>query len=243
MLYGILKTTVLGPALRVMFRPSDDGVENFPDQGPVLLVANHQSFSDSIFMPLMTPRPVKFLAKAEYFDQPGFKGRLSAGFFRGVGSIPIDRSGAKAAEAALNTALRLLGEGEVVGMYPEGTRSPDGRVYKGRTGVARIALAARCPVVPCAIFGTDQVQPTGKLVPRVHKVDVRFGQPLDFSRFTGPDGALWDALDGTEAQRTVLRAVTDEIMYTLVSMTDREYTDSYAPSKGSGKRTPAPVVD
>jgi 1-acyl-sn-glycerol-3-phosphate acyltransferase len=243
MLYGILKTTVLGPALRVMFRPSDEGVENFPADGPVLLVANHQSFSDSIFMPLMTPRPVKFLAKAEYFDQPGFKGRLSAGFFRGVGSIPIDRSGAKAAEAALNTALRLLGEGEVVGMYPEGTRSPDGRLYKGRTGVARIALAARCPVVPVAIFGTSQVQPTGKTIPRVHKVDVRFGTPLDFSRFTGPDGSLWSALDGTEAQHTVLRTVTDEIMYTLMSMTGQEYIDSYAPSKGSSKRAAGTVAD
>lgn len=141
MLYGILKTTVLGPALRVMFRPSDEGVQNFPEQGPVLLVANHQSFSDSIFMPLMTPRPVKFLAKAEYFDQPGFKGRLSAGFFRGVGSIPIDRSGAKAAEAALNTALRLLDEGEVVGMYPEGTRSRTA----GCTRAAPAWPGSRCP--------------------------------------------------------------------------------------------------
>ncbi|MGH3417669.1 MAG: lysophospholipid acyltransferase family protein [Actinocrinis sp.] len=231
--YGLLKTTVVGPALRVAFRPQSEGVDRFPADGPVLLVANHQSFSDSLFMPIAAPRPVKFLAKAEYFTGRGVKGRLSAGFFRGVGSIPIDRSGASAADPALSTALRLLDEGEVVGMYPEGTRSPDGRLYKGRTGVARIALAARCPVVPCAISGTDRVQPTGRRVPvpTLHpsgRIRVVFGEPLDFSRYTGPDGAAWNRLAGTEAERAVLRAVTDEIMYTLLRMTGNEYVDVYA---------------
>ena len=233
MLYGLLKSTLLGPALRLSFRPRTEGVGGFPADGPVLLVANHQSFSDSLFMPLAAPRPVKFLAKAEYFTGRGVKGRLSAGFFRGVGSIPIDRSGARAADPALSTALRLLSEGHVVGMYPEGTRSPDGRLYKGRTGVARIALAARCPVVPCAIFGTDRVQPTGRKVPvptlkRGGRVHVAFGAPLDFSRYTGADGEAWQQIEGTDAGRAVLRSVTDEIMRTLMRMTGQEYVDVYA---------------
>lgn len=225
MFYGLLKRGVIGPAVHVVFRPQTEGVEHVPSDGPVLLVANHQSFSDSIFMPLATPRPVKFLAKAEYFTGGGVKGRLSAGFFRGVGSIPIDRSGARAADAALHTALRLLEQGQIVGLYPEGTRSPDGRLFKGRTGAARIALTAGCPVLPCAIAGTERVQPTGKVMPRVARVTVTFGPPLDFSRY---GGGLWDAVSGTEAEHTVLRAVTDEIMSTLARMTGREYVDRYA---------------
>jgi 1-acyl-sn-glycerol-3-phosphate acyltransferase len=224
-LYGLLKRGLLGPAVHVVFRPRAEGAEHIPDSGPVLLVANHQSFSDSIFMPLLTPRPVKFLAKAEYFTGAGVKGRLSAGFFKGVGSVPIDRAGAKAADAALSTALRLLEQDQIVGLYPEGTRSPDGRLYKGRTGAARIALTAGCPVLPCAISGTDQVQPTGKLIPRVHPVTVTFGPPLDFSRYA--DG-LWDAVRGTDDEHTVLRAVTDEIMHALMTMTGHEYVDRYA---------------
>ena len=225
MLYGLLKRGVIGPAVHVVFRPRAVGVEHIPETGPVLLVANHQSFSDSIFMPLLTPRPVKFLAKAEYFTGGGFRGRLSAGFFKGVGSVPIDRAGAKAADAALRTALRLLEQDQIVGLYPEGTRSPDGRLYKGRTGAARIALTAGCPVLPCAISGTDKVQPTGKMLPKVHPVTVTFGPPLDFSRYTG---GLWDAVRDTEHEHTVLRAVTDEIMHTLISMTGRDYVDRYA---------------
>jgi 1-acyl-sn-glycerol-3-phosphate acyltransferase len=221
----LLKRGLLGPALHVVYRPRAVGVEHIPESGPVLLVANHQSFSDSIFMPLLTPRPVKFLAKAEYFRGGGIKGRLSAGFFKGVGSVPIDRAGAKAADAALKTALRLLGEGQIVGLYPEGTRSPDGRLYKGRTGAARIVLTAGCPVVPCAISGTEHVQPTGTLVPKVHPVTVTFGPPLDFSRYTGE---VWDAVRETEHEHTVLRAITDEIMHTLMTMTGREYVDRYA---------------
>ncbi len=231
--YNLLKTALLGPALKIGFRPAVEGTGDFPAEGPALLVANHQSFADSLFMPLLAPRPVKFLAKAEYFTGRGVRGWLSKGFFSGVGSIPIDRSGAGAADPALTTALRLLGEGQVVGMYPEGTRSPDGRLYKGRTGVARIALAARCPVVPCAIFGTRRVQPTGRRVPvpTLHpagRIRVVFGPPLDFSRYTGADGEIWQELAGTEAERAVLRAVTDEIMLTLGRMTGSEYVDVYA---------------
>ena len=206
--------------------PRVEGLEHLPaERGGAILASNHLSFSDSIFMPLLTPRPVKFLAKAEYFTGAGIKGRLSAGFFKGVGSVPIDRAGAKAADAALRTALRLLDAGQIVGLYPEGTRSPDGRLYKGRTGAARIALTAGCPVVPCAISGTDKVQPSGKLMPKVHPVDVVFGPPLDFSRYAGE---LWDSVRDTEHEHTVLRAVTDEIMHTLIAMTGREYVDRYA---------------
>jgi 1-acyl-sn-glycerol-3-phosphate acyltransferase len=231
--YGLLKTALVGPALRLAFRPLAEGVDGFPAEGAALLVANHQSFADSLFMPLAAPRPVKFLAKAEYFTGGGIRGRLSAGFFRGVGSIPIDRTNASAADPALATALRLLAEGQVVGMYPEGTRSPDGRLYKGRTGVARIALAARCPVIPCAIFGTRRIQPTGRKVPvpTLHpsgRVRIVFGKPLEFSRYTAEDGSAWAELAGTEAERAVLRAVTDEIMLTLARMTGNEYVDVYA---------------
>ena len=235
MLYGLLKRGLLGPALHVVFRPQAEGVEHIPASGPVLLVANHQSFSDSIFMPLLTPRPVKFLAKAEYFTGRGVKGWFSKGFFSGVGSVPIDRAGAKAADAAIKTALRLLDEGQIVGLYPEGTRSPDGRLYKGRTGAARIALTARCPVLPCAISGTEHVQPTGKLVPKVHPVTVTFGAPLDFSRYAGE---LWETVRDTEHEHTVLRAITDEIMHTLMAMTGREYVDRYASEM---KKSPAPA--
>ena len=239
MLYGLLKRGLLGPALHVVFRPRAVGVEHIPASGPVLLVANHQSFSDSIFMPLLTPRPVKFLAKAEYFTGGGFRGRLSAGFFKGVGSVPIDRAGAKAADAALRTALRLLEQDQIVGLYPEGTRSPDGRLYKGRTGAARIALTAGCPVLPCAISGTEKVQPTGTMVPKVHQVTVTFGPPLDFSRYSG---ALWEAVRDTEDEHTVLRAVTDEIMHTLIGMTGREYVDRYASEVKKDKGAPPAVA-
>jgi 1-acyl-sn-glycerol-3-phosphate acyltransferase len=238
-LYGLLKRGLLGPALHVVFRPRALGIEFIPEAGPVLLVANHQSFSDSIFMPLLTPRPVKFLAKAEYFTGAGVRGRLSAGFFKGVGSVPIDRSGARAADAALRTALRLLEQDQIVGLYPEGTRSPDGRFYKGRTGVARIVLTAGCPVLPCAISGTEKVQPTGKVVPKVHPVTVTFGPPLDFSRYAG---ALWEAVRDTEDEHTVLRAVTDEIMHTLMSMTGREYVDRYASDVKKDKPTDTPAI-
>jgi len=237
--YGLMKSALLGPALRVAFRPKAEGLADFPAEGAALLVANHQSFADSLFMPLVAPRPVKFLAKAEYFTGRGIRGRLSAGFFRSVGSIPIDRTNASAADPALSTALRLLAEGQVVGLYPEGTRSPDGRLYKGRTGVARIALAARCPVIPCAIFGTRRIQPTGRKVPvptlsPSGRARVVFGKPLDFSRYTGDDGVAWAELADTEAERAVLRAVTDEIMLTLARMTGNEYVDVYASTVKSG---------
>jgi len=218
--YGLLKVIFLGPLLRVLFRPWAKGLEHIPAEGPVILASNHLSFSDSFFMPLMVPRPVYFLAKSDYFTGKGLKGRLTAAFFRGVRSVPIDRSSGKAADPALRTALRILSEGKALGLYPEGTRSPDGRLYKGRTGIARIALESGIPVVPCAMVGTYEIQPTGQVMPKIKRVGVRFGEPLDFSRYREVPGAADD--------RYILRSITDEIMYALMDLSGQEYVDMYA---------------
>lgn len=219
MAYFILKTFVLGPLLRVLFRPWVRGMENIPATGPVILASNHLSFSDSIFLPLQSRRPVVFLAKSEYFTGKGIKGALTRWFFKSTGQLPIDRSGGKASEASLNTGLSVLGQGQVLGIYPEGTRSPDGRLYRGRTGIARMVLEAKVPVVPVAMIDTEKVQPIGKRLPRIRRIGIVVGTPLDFSRF-----------DGMEGDRIVLRAVTDEIMYELRKLSGQEYVDAYASS-------------
>ena len=175
------------------------------------------SFSDSIFMPLVVPRRVTFLAKSDYFTGPGLKGWATRVFFRGAGQVPVDRSGGRASEAALSTGLKVLGEGHLLGIYPEGTRSPDGRLYRGKTGVARMALEGKVPVIPVVMVNTEKVQPIGKRLPRIGRVGVRFGPALDFSRY-----------EGMESDRFVLRSVTDEIMYALMELSGREYVDVYA---------------
>lgn len=219
MAYFILKTFVLGPLLRVLFRPWVRGMENVPATGPVILASNHLSFSDSIFLPLQTRRPVVFLAKSEYFTGKGIKGALTRWFFKSTGQLPIDRSGGKASEASLNTGLSVLAQGQVLGIYPEGTRSPDGKLYRGRTGIARMVLEAKVPVIPVAMIDTEKVQPIGKRMPRIRRIGIVFGEPLNFSRF-----------DGMEGDRIVLRAVTDEIMYELRKLSGQEYVDAYASS-------------
>ncbi|CAB4614606.1 MAG: 1-acyl-sn-glycerol-3-phosphate acyltransferase [Actinobacteria bacterium] len=219
MAYFILKTFVLGPLLRVLFRPWVRGMENIPGTGPVILASNHLSFSDSIFLPLQSRRPVVFLAKSEYFTGKGIKGALTRWFFKSTGQLPIDRSGGKASEASLNTGLKVLGQGQVLGIYPEGTRSPDGRLYRGRTGIARMVLESKAPVIPVAMIDTEKVQPIGKRLPRIRRIGIVVGSPLDFSRF-----------DGMEGDRIVLRAVTDEIMYELRKLSGQEYVDAYASS-------------
>lgn len=216
MLYWFLKHLALGPLLRVFYRPWVQGLENIPD-GPAILASNHLSFSDSFFLPLVVPRRITFVAKAEYFTGKGLKGRFSAGFFRGVGQIPMDRSGGSASDAALNAGLAVLRKGGLFGIYPEGTRSPDGRLYRGRTGVARLALQAGVPVLPVAMVGTDRIQPPGKVIPKIARVGVKIGAPLDFSRY-----------QGLEDDRFVLRSVTDELMYELMSLSGQEYVDMYA---------------
>lgn len=215
--YWVVKA-ILGPFLRLIFRPWAEGTENVPRTGPAILASNHLSFSDHFFAPLPLPRKVVFLAKAEYFTGRGIKGLLSKAFFSGVGQIPVDRTGGAASERALRTGLRVLAAGELLGIYPEGTRTPDGRLYRGKTGVARLALEGRAPVIPTAMIGGFEFQPPGKLAPRLAvRPGVRFGKPLDFSRYYG-----------LEQDRIVLRAVTDEIMYELMKLSSQEYVDEYA---------------
>ena len=217
MFYWILKRIILGPALRALFRPWVRGVERVPDTGGAILASNHLSFSDSFFLPLVVPRRVTFLAKSDYFTGRGIKGRLTAVFFRGAGQVPVDRSGGQAADAALETGLRVLRSGGLLGIYPEGTRSPDGRLYRGKTGVARLALEAQVPVLPVVMVGTDRVQPIGRVIPKIARVGVVIGKPLDFSRY-----------EGMHEDRFILRSVTDEIMYELMELSGQEYVDVYA---------------
>lgn len=217
MFYWLLKRILVGPFLRIIFRPWVKGLENIPETGPAILASNHLSFSDSFFLPLVVPRRITFLAKQEYFTGRGLKGWLTARFFRGVGQIPIDRSGGRASESALRTGLRVLQRGALFGVYPEGTRSPDGRLYRGRTGVARLALEARVPVIPVAMIDTEKLQPPGRILPRLIRPGVRIGRPLDFSRYYG-----------MAEDRYVLRSVTDEIMYELMKLSGQEYVDMYA---------------
>ncbi|GAB3495884.1 lysophospholipid acyltransferase family protein [Nocardiopsis coralliicola] len=217
MFYWVVKA-ILGPVLAVLWQPRAYGVENVPRQGPAIMVSNHLSFSDHFFGPLPLPRKITFLAKSEYFTGPGVKGLFSRWFFSGVGQIPIDRSGGKASEGALRTGLRVLKQGRLLGIYPEGTRSPDGRLYRGRTGVARLALESRAPVVPMAMINLEKIMPPGRTVPKLGiRPKVVFGEPLDFSRYYG-----------MEKDPRVLRAVTDEIMYALMALSGQEYVDRYA---------------
>ena len=208
---------ILSPILRLVFRPWVEGQEHVPLEGPALLASNHLSFSDSIFLPLVVPRKITFLAKSDYFTGKGFKGRSKALFMKAVGQVPIDRSGGAASEAAINTGLRVLGAGELLGIYPEGTRSPDGRLYRGRTGIARLALESGVPVIPVAMIDTEKIQPPGRVLPKIMRVGVRFGEPLDFSQFK-------DKSD----DRIVLRTLTDQIMNALVELSGQEYVDMYA---------------
>ncbi|CAB4589273.1 MAG: 1-acyl-sn-glycerol-3-phosphate acyltransferase [Actinobacteria bacterium] len=219
MFYWLVKNLVLGPLLMRVFRPWVKGMENVPATGAAILASNHLSFVDSIFLPLVLKRPVTFLAKAEYFTGRGVKGWLVRQFFIATGQIPIDRSGGQASEDSLNTGLRVLSEGRLLGIYPEGTRSPDAKLYRGRTGIARMALEAKVPIIPVAMIDTDKVMPIGSTMPSVKRVGVLFGQPLDFSRF-----------DGYENDRFVLRAITDEIMVEIHHLSEKEYADEYASS-------------
>jgi 1-acyl-sn-glycerol-3-phosphate acyltransferase len=216
--YNLLKYAVFVPLLRLLFRPRIEGLERVPGEGAAIVAGNHLSFSDHFLMPAILRRRITFLAKAEYFTGPGLKGKLTASFFRSVGQIPVDRSGRGAGQAAVEEGVGVLRRGELLGIYPEGTRSHDGRLYKGRVGVASMALRAGVRVVPCAMLGTFELQPPGRRLPRLGRVTIRFGEPLDFSRFAGMEG-----------ERAVLRAVTDEIMHAILQLSGQEYVDMYAP--------------
>ncbi|PFG43485.1 1-acyl-sn-glycerol-3-phosphate acyltransferase [Isoptericola jiangsuensis] len=217
MFYWVMRHVLAGPLLRLAFRPWTKGLENVPSEGGAILASNHLAVIDSFVLPIVLDRQVKFLGKSDYFTGRGLRGRVVAGFMRGVGTIPVDRSGGKASEAALHTGLRVLSDGDLFGIYPEGTRSPDGRLYRGKTGVARLALESGAPVVPVAMIGTDVAQPLGRVVPKPMSIGVVLGEPLDFSRY-----------QGMENDRFVLRAVADEIMYAIRRLSEQEYVDVYA---------------
>ena len=219
MFYWFMKNLVAGPILKTVFRPWVTGLDNIPKSGGVILASNHLSFIDSVFLPLVIDRRIFFLAKSDYFRGKGLKGWATKAFMNGTGMLPIDRSGGKASEASLNTGLKVLHDGEVLGIYPEGTRSPDGKLYRGRTGVARMILEGNVPVVPVAMVDTEKVMPIGSKIPKVRRIGVIFGEPLDFSRF-----------EGLEGDRFILRAITDEIMYELSRISGQEYVDVYASS-------------
>lgn len=229
MWYWIFKFVLLGPLLALIGRPKVTGLENIPADGPAILASNHLAVMDSFYLPLVVSRRITFLAKKEYFTGTGIKGRFLAWFYTVVGQVPIDRTDADSAQDALNTAERILNQGKLLGMYPEGTRSPDGRLYKGKTGLARLALQTGVPVIPVAMVGTDVVNPPGHKGLRFGHVEVRIGKPMDFSRF-----------DGLAGNRFIERAVIDEVMYELMRLSEQEYVDLYAADvKKAGDAAPA----
>ena len=222
--YGTLRA-FLTPFLMILFRPRVKGLRNVPATGPLIIASNHLSFSDSIFMPLVVPRKVTFLAKSEYFTSPGPKGFLKKLTFIALGQVPVDRSGGRRSEAAIITGLQVLSEGKCLGIYPEGTRSPDGRLYKGRTGIARLAIESGAPIVPVAMFDTEKIQPTGQVIPNIQRVGMTFGEPMYF--------------DGDSTDLAYLRVVTDQIMNRIQELSGQEYVDQYAVKvKKQGKRNP-----
>jgi 1-acyl-sn-glycerol-3-phosphate acyltransferase len=217
--YWALKNIVLGPVISKIFRPIHEGVDNVPAKGAAIIASNHLSFADWLFTPLAVDRRITFVAKSDYFTRAGLKGWAQKRFFAGTGQVPIDRSGGRASEGALRAGLKVLQRGELFGIYPEGTRSHDGRLYKGRTGVARLALLSGAPVIPSAIIGTDIIAPPGKIITKIVSPTVKFGESLDFSRY-----------EGMSEDRFILRSITDEIMYAIMELSGQEYVDLYAPA-------------
>lgn len=226
MFYWIMKNVIAGPLLKAIFRPWVVGLEKIPEDGAVILASNHLSFIDSVFLPLVVDRQVSFLAKSDYFTRHGVKGWLTKTFMKATGQIAIDRSGGKASEASLNTGLGVLSRGGILGIYPEGTRSPDAKLYRGRTGVARMILEGRAPVVPVAMVDTEKIMPIGGKKPKIRRLGIIVGDPLDFSRF-----------EGMESDRFILRSITDEITYELQLLSGQEYSDVYATTVKDKRRT------
>jgi 1-acyl-sn-glycerol-3-phosphate acyltransferase len=215
MLYRVLHS-VIPPVAKAIWRPTVRGLENVPSTGGVILASNHLSFIDSVVIPVVVKRKVVFLAKSDYFTGPGVKGALSRAWFEGLGMLPVDRDDAKAALASLDVALEVLGRGEAFGLYPEGTRSRDGRLYRGRTGVAHLALTAGVPVVPVGLLGTPEIQPVGHTMPRLAKVSITFGEPLHFH----------DRYASVPLGRA-RREVTDEIMTAIQKLSGQEEAGVY----------------
>lgn len=230
MFFWFYKYILMGPLLRLLGRPKVTGLEYVPDHGPVLLASNHLAVVDSFYLPLVLRRRIFFLAKAEYFTGTGIKGKLIKFFYSSTGQVPIDRTNADSAADALTAAAKILDKGKLLGMYPEGTRSPDGKLYKGKTGLARIALETGIPVIPVAMINTDVVNPPGSKMWHFARVEVKFGKPMDFRRFEGLAG-----------NRFIERAVIDEVMYELMRLSGQEYVDLYAADVKDGKTPPAAV--
>ncbi len=215
MLYESMQA-VVPPLARAIWRPVVEGVENVPAEGPVILASNHLSFADSVVIPIVAPRRVVFLAKEEYFTTPGIKGRLSNAWFTALGMLPVSRDDTRSAMASLDTALGVLARGQALGLYPEGTRSRDGRLYRGRTGVAQLALMSGAPVVPVGLHGTDLLQPVGSRLPRLATVTVRFGSPI----------AVSGRYDGVAPGRA-RREITDEVMEAIQGLSGQEAAGVY----------------
>lgn len=242
MWYWLFKYVFMGPVLSMLGRPKIEGLEHVPQDGPAILASNHLAVADSFYLPLVVRRRITFLAKQEYFTGTGLKGWFQRWFYTVAGQVPIDRTDADSAQSALRTAARILAQDKLLGMYPEGTRSPDGRLYKGKTGLARLALETGVPVIPVAMIGTDVVNPPGTKMWRSGRVQVKFGKPMDFSRFEGLAG-----------NRFIERAVIDEVMYELMQLSGQEYVDLYAarlkedaqpasgPAAGSGSGPDSPT--
>ena len=235
MLYWFFKWFSIGPLTRLLFRPWIEGEENLPESGPAILVSNHISAGDTFLVPAMIKRRLTFPAKAELFSGRGLRGRLTGWFMKSIGQLPMDRSGGRASATSMDGVLGVLESGELLGIYPEGTRSPDGRLYKGKTGVARIVLQAGVPVIPVGMINTQFVPTRLLKIPLMRRPGVRIGKPLDFSRYAGSGN-----------DRTVLRWVTDEIMNAVMELTGQTYVDAYASSvkeaAAEGREIAAPVV-
>jgi 1-acyl-sn-glycerol-3-phosphate acyltransferase len=214
-MYAVLHT-VVPPVAKVIWRPRVTGLENVPRTGAVILASNHLSFADSLVIPIVAPRKVHFLAKSDYFRGGGVKGALQKAWFEGMGMLPVDRDDPKAAIGSLDTALEVLGRGEAFGLYPEGTRSRDGRLYRGRTGVAHLALTAGVPVVPVGITGTEKLQPVGARLPRIVPITVAFGEPIEVA-------GRYDGMALGKARRLV----TDEIMTAIQALSGQEEAGIY----------------
>jgi len=213
--YAVIRT-VLGGVFRVFWRPQIEGVEHVPADGAVIVASNHLSFIDSIVIPLAVPhRRVTFLAKSDYFTGGGLLGWPRRLFFRGMGAVPVDRGERRDAQAVLDAALMVLGRGWALGVYPEGTRSRDGRLYRGRTGIGWLALEAGVPVVPVGLTGTDRVQPVGARFPRVRRVQVRFGEPIHPRAY------------GDCARGEARRRLTDDVMDAVATLSGQQRAGGY----------------
>ena len=219
--YWLYKNVLIGPFLRVWNRPTIEGIEHIPAEGSAIIASTHQAVMDSFFFPALSPRNITFPAKSEYFTAPGLIGRLQKWFFTSVGQIPVERGAANAGDATLAAARTVLDRGEVLGIYPEGTRSPDGRIYKGRTGMARIALATDAPIVPLAMIGSRDANPIGTWFLRPRKVRMKVGEPIDGRAYVESLGIDPDS-------REAARPLTDHVMAVLTELSGQPYVDMYA---------------